>query len=88
MKLKCLLLVVLVMAVGCTRNQRAKSFGGTATETLPVGTNLVTTTWKQDSLWLLTRPMRTNETEEIYEFRESSAFGLIEGKVIIQEKRN
>lgn len=74
-----------VLAIGCTENQRARNFGGTATENLPKGQKLLTATWRQDNLWVLTRPMRTNEVAETYEFRENSSFGLIQGKVIFVE---
>lgn len=76
---------VLLLTVGCTQNQRARSWGGTAEQKLPPGQKLVTATWKMDHLWLLTRPMKTNETAETYTFQESSSFGLVEGKVIIRE---
>jgi hypothetical protein len=81
------LLAVVLLAGGCTQNQRARSFGGTANQTLPPGQKLVVVTWKNENLWLLTRPMRTNETAEAYEFRESSSFGMMEGKVKIIEQR-
>lgn len=74
-----------IMISGCTQNQRARSWGGTAEQKLPPGQKLVTATWKMDHLWLLTRPMKTNETAEVYTFAESSSFGLVEGKVIIRE---
>jgi len=80
-------LAVILLATGCTENQRARSFGGTSTHELPPNSKLVTATWKQDDLWMLTRPMHTNDTAETYEFRESSSFGLMEGKVIIKERR-
>jgi hypothetical protein len=80
-------LVVAVLAVGCTQNQRARQFGGTANEVLPPGRKLVIATWKQDNLWILTRPMKSNEVAEVYEFTESSSFGLVEGKVVIKEQK-
>lgn len=72
---------------GCTEKQRARCFGGTATEKLPAGQKLVTMTWKETHLWLLTRPMRSDETPETYEFRESSSWGIIQGKVILIESK-
>lgn len=78
---------ICLLSAGCTENQRARQFGGTANETLPAGQKLVVATWKQDDLWMLTRPMRSDENPETYEFRESSSFGLMQGKVIIVESR-
>ena len=80
-------LLLLVVAFSCTQQQRARNFGGTATENLPPGRKLVVATWKEDSLWFLTRPMRSDEQPETYEFKESSSFGMVQGAVIIQEHR-
>lgn len=77
----------LVLTSGCTQNQRARNFGGTAVENLPKGEKLLTATWRQDNLWILTRPMRSNEVAEVYDFRESSSFGLVEGKVRFVESK-
>lgn len=83
------LLLVLVLAltmVGCTQNQRAKSFGGTATITLEKGKKLEVVTWKGEELWYLVRDRRDGEEIETYEFIEDSSFGVMEGKVIIKEQ--
>lgn len=87
MKKVFLILAAFALFAGCTDNQRARQFGGTATETLPAGQKLVTATWKQDNLWMLTRPMLASESPETYEFRESSSFGLVQGKVVISESK-
>lgn len=89
MKIKLLLpLLIVATAIGCTQNRRARVFGGTTTETLPPNSKLITATWKQDDLWLLVRPMHSNEVAEVYEFKESSSYGILEGKVVIIEKKN
>lgn len=80
-------IVLAISFAGCTEQQRAKEFGGNATINLPPDVKLVTATWKQDSFWYLVRPMRANEEPESYTFIESSSFGIIEGKVLIVEKR-
>lgn len=76
-----------VSIIGCTQQERAKKFGGSATIELPPNTKLVTATWKDDNLWYLIRPMRGDERPENYTFIESSSFGIIEGEVLIVEKR-
>lgn len=86
MKTKIVLSFILLLA-GCTDNQRARNFGGTATENLPAGQKLAAAAWKQDDLWLLTRPMRPDETPETWSLRESSSFGIVQGNVIIVESR-
>jgi len=72
---------------GCTEHDRAKSFGGTLTVDLQPGRKLVNVTWKETELWYLTRTMRSDENPETYEFQESSGFGVMEGKVIVKERR-
>lgn len=83
--LMCGFLVASLLLVGCNENQRAKSLGGTAKKELPAGRKLVTVTWKEANLWVLTRPMNEDEKPEEYEFQEESSWGLIEGKVIFKE---
>jgi len=73
--------------VGCTANERARSFGGTETMRLERGIKLENVTWKESEIWILTRPMRSDERAETHEFIEKSRHGLVEGKVIIIETR-
>jgi hypothetical protein len=86
LRLWALALVICSALCGCTQNQRARSFGGTATVELPAGRKLVNATFKQDNLWILTRAAKPDEKPEAFELTEDSSFGLIEGKVIIREK--
>ena len=80
------LLGLLVVSAGCGQFF-ARKYGGTSTEQLPPNTKLVNVTWKENSLWLVTRPMRPDEQPETYEFRESAIVGVLEGKIIIKESR-
>ncbi len=82
-----LIIIATLAATGCTENQRARTFGGTANTQLPSGVKLVTATWKDDDLWLLTRIMRADEKPETYALTEQSSFGVIQGKVIIVESK-
>lgn len=81
------LFLVAATLAGCTENQRARQFGGTARVELPPGQKLVVATWKGDDLWYLTRPMRPGEQPEVYEFVESSSFGIVQGKVVLTERK-
>ena len=81
------LLLFLILTLGCTEQYRAKHLGGTATTMIPAGWKLVTATWKDSNLWVLTRPMHENEIPETYTFQESGSWGLLEGTVIIQESK-
>jgi len=76
---------VALLAGGCTEQQRAKNWGGTATIDLPAGKKLVTVTWKGDEIWFLTRDMRAGDRAETYEFSENSSWGFMEGTVVIKE---
>lgn len=91
MKRVALLIVILffvIINVGCTDNMRAKNFGGSMKENLPVNMKLLNATWKQGDLWLLIKPMAPTDTPETYTFIESSAFGIMNGSVVIIESKN
>lgn len=82
---KAVLLAMAVVVAGCTENIRSRKFGGTSRIDLPAGEKLVTMTWKKSNLWYLTRVMKEGESAERYVFRESSNWGALEGKVLVQE---
>ena len=82
-----LLWLALVSAFACTSQERAKRFGGTSKVELASGKKLVMITWKNSDLWVLTRSMTANDVAETYEFKESSSFGVMEGTIIIVEKK-
>jgi len=86
---KIILLTLVLSAAGCTQQQRARHFGGTATHDLAAGRKLVNITWKgeEGNLWLLTKPMGPTDVAETYEFAESSSYGILEGTVVIREKK-
>lgn len=71
----------------CTENSRAKMWGGTMTIQLEPGQKLVDVTWKETSLWYMTKPMREGDVAETYEFVEDSSWGVVEGKVIFIESK-
>tara|TARA_R110000772_G_scaffold43995_5_gene101264 strand:- start:4529 stop:4795 length:267 start_codon:yes stop_codon:yes gene_type:complete len=87
--MKKLLLVLLVgiflATTGCTKQSRAKNWGGSYTVDLPVDRELVEATWKSDELWLLTRKRKEGETIDEFTFNEDSSWGVIEGTVTIKE---
>ncbi len=83
--MKKLLLVLMICCTGCTANQKARNFGGTETIDLEPGRKLVNATWKQNSLWYLTRQARPDELPEVYQFKEKSSFGVVEGTVVFKE---
>ena len=64
-----------------------KSLGGNMTLKLEPGLKLEEITWKEDSLWYLTRPMREEEEPETHTFQQSSEFGILEGTVTVVESK-
>ena len=67
----------------------ARDFGGEITIELPPNQKLEVITWKEDSLWYLTRPMREGEEAETHIYQQSSEWGVFEGTVtIIETKTN
>ena len=87
-KVLCLVVVITiaVLIVGCG-NTISKNFGGTVVINLEPNTKLEVITWKDDSLWTLTRPMKDDEEAETYNYKQHSNFGVIEGEVIVKEKK-
>ena len=80
-------LSTMICLSGCTEQSMSRDYGGDMTLELPVNQKLEEITWKEDSLWYLTRPMRENEEAEIHIFQQSSSWGLIEGTVTVVEKK-
>lgn len=79
----CLSLLFAALAVeSCTDNQRARTWGGEETIYLQDNEQFVNITWKQDNLWLIVQDTSTGE----FYARESSSFGLMEGRVVIKYK--
>lgn len=78
---------VIVMLGSCTENSRVKSFGGEGTINLPKGRKLVNVTWKETQLWYLTRPMKSTDVAETYQFHEESSWGIMEGTYTIIESK-
>ena len=82
-----LIIISIFCLVGC--QGAVKDFGGSMTLKLPENTKLEMITWKEDSLWYLTRPMRENEEAEVHTFQQSSEFGVFEGTVtVVETKKN
>ena len=72
-----------MMVVGC--NPVARKMGCNMTINLKPGEKLVNATWKDTSLWILTRKMKSDDVVETYKFKEDSTFGVLEGTVTIYE---
>ena len=83
------IILTVVMCVGLlTGCQGAtKNYGGSMTLKLEPNTKLENITWKDDSLWYCTRPMREDEVAETHTFHQSSEWGVFEGTVTIVESK-
>lgn len=83
----CIAICVLVIAISATGcHYTTRNFGGEMTVELKPGQKLEEITWKEDSLWILSRPMREEETAETHTFYEDAEWGVLEGKITIVEK--
>lgn len=70
---------------GCQATTR--KWGGSTTIELDPNLKLEEITWKDDSLWYLTRPMTKDDVAETHTFKESSNLGIIQGTVTVIEKK-
>lgn len=84
-----ILLIALIAAAvcGCTKNSRAKNYGGSMTITLPKGQRIVEATWKNSDLWYLTEQMDSDYTPKKKVFKEVSQWGVWEGEITFIESR-
>ena len=69
-----------VVLTSCTENARARRFGGTEEVTLKPNEVVLNVTWKESEMWICTQDTVTNTTY----FREKSAWGVMEGTVILK----
>lgn len=76
---------ICMMLAGC--NPVTRKMGGDMTIHLKPGEKLINVTWKETSLWFLTRPMKAGEAADTYKFKEDSTWGVLEGTVTIIEHK-
>lgn len=80
--------MVVILCVSLTGCQATtKSFGGSMKIELEPNTKLELITWKDDSLWYLTRPMWEDDIAETHTYKQQSEFGVFEGTVTIVETK-
>lgn len=70
---------------GCTSNEISRQLGGSQTLFVSCNQKVVNVTWKEVDLWYVTRPMRDDEQAEVFTFQEKSSYGLMEGRIVLQE---
>ncbi len=77
--------LTVTLLTGCQKT--TKLFGGSMTLELEPNQKLEEITWKDNSLWYLTRPMTDEDIAETHTFQQSSEWGVFEGTVTITETR-
>lgn len=88
---KCFITSVIVLALSATLFSSCqtvtKNWGGDMTINLEPNQKLEEITWKDDSLWYLTRPMTKDDIAETHTFQQQTDFGVFEGTVTIVETK-
>lgn len=64
-----------------------KNYGGEMTVRLEPNRKLEEVTWKDNSLWYLTRPMTDEDVAETHTFQQQTDLGVFEGTVTIVESK-
>jgi len=84
----CLMLLAFAI-IGCTENQRARSWGGNMTVDLPCDEMLFDLTWKTQDFWYATQPMPEGYEPRTTIFREKKdGMSLMDdGTVTVNESR-
>lgn len=83
-----LIIAVMLFATSCTKQQRARRFGGDIEISIDPGWKLVEATWKDDNLWIFIEPMEDDYVPKTKVFKEESSFGIMEGSITFKESRN
>lgn len=79
--------IIALFLASCADQTMAKNFGGSAEINVTKGQKVVNVTWKEDDIWVLTKPMSETDSAEVYTFTESSSLGIMEGSVTIREEK-
>lgn len=77
--------ILIASLTGC--QTATKSYGGKTTIKLEPNQKLEEITWKDNSLWYLTRPMTNEDIAKTHTFQQQSNFGVFEGTVTIIESK-
>lgn len=85
--MRAIILIAMFLFMGCTDQICAKNYGGSAIVNMTCGKKLINITWKESDLWIVSRPMTSDDIPETYNFNESSSFGVLEGTITVKECR-
>lgn len=82
--MKILLAIIMILSLAsCTENQRAKQYGGTQSINIQSNERFITSTWKGNNLWIIVE----NTTTHRFHMKEYSDYGILEGEIIIENKK-
>ena len=84
---KAIIAILITAALLCGCHATTRSLGGDMELTLEPWQKLEEITWKDDTLWYLTRPMREDEQPEIHTFHADSEWHVWEGTVTVIESK-
>ena len=79
--------VLAILLSACTDNTSTRRFGGSSEVSIPCDHKLMNVTWKQNDMWLHIRPMVQGDVPQKTFFIEKSMWGILEGKVEINERK-
>lgn len=85
--------IVITLVAACVfivtgNHWTTRQWGGEEELHLPADKKLVNATWRNSSLWLLVRPMKSYETPDVYDFIENSNLDIMNGTVHIIEHKS
>lgn len=80
-------LVLFTIMRSCSDQSIAHNYGGTMDYYVEPNQKLIHITWKDNSLWCLTRPMAEDDVAETCRFQESDSLGILEGTVFVHEQK-
>ena len=85
---KILMSICITLGLCSCEQQITRQYGGTTTIKLEKGEKLIEVTWKDEGdLWYLVEDMDSDYTPKVKVFKESSMYGLLEGKVVFIEHK-
>jgi len=85
---KILFILMMVFCLTSCDQYVTRELGGTTKIELEPGEKLLECTWKGDGdLWYLVEPMDSNYVPQTKVFKESSLYGVMNGKVVFIERR-
>ena len=89
MKMWILAMMLCLIGMACTDQEMARQWGGESSIEIPCGQKVQGVSWKSPdmTIWVLYRPMRSDESPERWVYHENSSWGMIEGTVVVQETR-